>query len=162
MSPTPFSLVARPMRAALMVLLLAAPACSSADDGLTNPAPLDFVVARRHWTETAPAAYQYTLRHSCFCAPAATRPVVITVRDGQVESRRYADTGADVPADLASTFPTIDGLFDIIASAIAIDVAQTTVTYDPARGFPLTVALLGSPMIADDENFYGTSDFMVR
>jgi hypothetical protein len=149
------------MRLALTTLLLVLPACTSGD-GPTVSVRLNLAMARRRWSETAPAAYQYTLRHSCFCSPEVTRPVVITVRNGQVESRRYADTGADVPADLASIFPTIDGLFEIIASAIASDAAQTTVTYDPVRGYPVTMSFLGSPSVADDESFHTTSDFLVR
>ena len=158
----PSSPLPRRLRVALTTLLLVLPACGSNIVEPIDPIPLDFAVARDRWAQTAPAAYQYTLRRSCFCGPDATRGVVIVVRNGTVESRRYADTGADVAPNLASSFPTIDGLFVIILDSFVANPGQTTVTYDAARGIPVTIAILGSPMIADDESFYTTSDFIVR
>jgi hypothetical protein len=88
--------------------------------------------------------------------------VVVTVRNGQVESRRYEDTGADVPAEFAPAYPTVDGLFAVIEEAIAEQAAAVDVLYDAARGFPVSIQIDGSPMIADDEMFYGTRNFVVR
>jgi hypothetical protein len=153
-SPSP-----RRLRAVLPLLMMLVSA-SCGDGSVTGPSTL--IEAKQRWAQTAPAAYQITVSRACFCAVDVNRPVIVTVRDGQVESRRYADNGADVDPRIASAYPTVDELFAIIESAIARQAAQVDVTYDAARGFPVTVALDGAVGIADDEQFYGTRDFAVR
>jgi hypothetical protein len=135
---------------------------SCAGDRLTNAERHDLFAARRRWVEFGAASYQITVGRSCFCTVETTRPVIITVRNGQVESRRYEDTGLDVPAQIASAYPTVDGLFDIIDAAIAAHDERVDVLYDAGRGFPVSVEIDGAAMIADDEVFFGTRDFIVR
>jgi hypothetical protein len=149
------------LRAALPLLMLAVTSCSG-DVSTTSPVPIDLAAARRRWVQFAPAAYQITVGRSCFCGPDVTRAVVVMVRNGQVESRRYEDTGADVPAQIAPAYPTVDGLFDVIAEAIGQHAATVDVLYDASRGFPVSIEIDGSLMIADDEMFYGTRNFVVR
>jgi hypothetical protein len=152
---------ARLLRTVLPMLSLALASCSG-DLFTTRPERIDLAAARLRWAQSAPAAYQITVGRSCFCSPDVTRAVIVTVRNGQVESRRYEDTGADVPADIALAYPTVDGLFDVIDGAIGEQASMVDVLYDAARGFPVSIQIDGSPMIADDEMFYGTRNFVVR
>ena len=154
-----FTPSARHLRAALVLSLLATTSCDRSPTGLT---PTALSAAKRRWALTAPAAYQVTISHGCFCVPDVNRPVIVTVRDGQVQSRRYVDTGVDVDPRLASAFPAINELFGIIDDAIARHSERVDVTFDAARGFPITVAIDGAAGIADDESFYGTRDFIAR
>ena len=114
--------------------------------------------AERRWAATAPDAYEVTVGRSCFCGPAVTRSVVVRVRGGQVESRRYLDTGADVPADIAVAYPTVDALFAIIDDAEARGAAVVDARYDDAYGFPVSVYLDYSERIADEEQSYSMTN----
>jgi hypothetical protein len=153
--------LARLVRVALPTLVFALASCTG-DLFTTRPERIDLAAAKRRWAQVGPASYQITVGRSCFCTPETTRPVIVTVRNGQVESRRYEDTGADVPAQIASAYPSVDGLFDVIDEAIAEHDAVVDVHYDGSRGFPVSIQIDGSVMIADDELFYGTRDFAVR
>ncbi|NUO94194.1 MAG: hypothetical protein HOQ17_05265 [Gemmatimonadaceae bacterium] len=147
--------------AAFAMIMLAVASCSG--DGVTSSRQrLDLASAKQRWARFAPASYQITVGRSCFCTPETTRPVIVTVRNGQVESRRYEGTGADVPSQFAPAYPSVDGLFGVIDHAVAEHAATVDVLYDGARGFPVSIQIDGSPMIADDELYYGTRDFVVR
>ena len=153
--------LARLGRVALPSVMLLLASCSG-ELSTTRPERIDLAAAKRRWAQLGPASYQITVGRSCFCAPETTRPVVVTVRDGQVVSRRYEDTGVDVAAQAAAAYPAVDGLFDLIDEAIAEHDATVDVLYDAARGFPVSIQIDGSVMIADDELFVGTRSFVVR
>ena len=141
---------------ALAALLFQA-GCSA----ITGPES-DFARAQSQWASQRPFAYDYTVKLSCFCGSEATRAVVIVVRGDIVESRTYADNGAAVPAQYNSIFTTIDGMFARIAEAMDRNAAKVDVSYDPALGYPTSIALDGSVSIADDESWYTLTNFHVR
>jgi hypothetical protein len=145
-----------------LLVALALAACRVEGGSPTEPDGLELAMARLRWAQTAPEAYQITVSHSCFCPVEVVRPVIVTVRDGQVESRRYAETGAEVDPRFATAFPTVDELFGVIEGAIARHAERVDAVYDPARGFPISVVIDGSADIADDESFYSIRDFIVR
>ena len=68
-----------------------------------------------------------------------------------VTSRVYADDGTPVPAQHAESFPTVDGLFQLILDAIEDDADEIDVVYDPDTGVPLEIAIDFIEMAADDE-----------
>jgi hypothetical protein len=107
--------------------------------------------ARATWRARGPAGYTYVFRRICFCAPAATNPVVIQVRQRSVVSVRYEDTGAAVDPSLLPLYPTVEGLFEIVEEAIDQEAEVVEATYDPTLGYPTSITLDGSSMIADDE-----------
>lgn len=161
MSPTLLLLNLRCLRAASPTLALALVLMGG---GCTDSTAVqrDLAAAKRLWTQTAPAAYEVTIRHDCFCPREVTRPARLTVRNGQVESRRYLDTGTDVDPRYASSFPTIDELFAIIENANARGVDRLDATYDAVYGFPVSIAIDYSFAWADDEVDYDARDFVIR
>lgn len=150
------------LRFARIMLAAALAACSGDPESPTQPVGLELARAKLRWAQTAPAAYQVTVGLGCFCPVEIARPVVVAVRNGQAESRRYADTGADVDPRFATAFPTVDELFAVIERAIARHAERVDVVYDPLRGFPRSVAIDGASGTADDESFYSMQDFIVR
>src|SRR5919109_2652626 len=74
--------------------------------------------ARWRWAAQHPTSYSLTVARWCECLPAWTGPVVVVVRDGQVESRHYVSSGDPVPSALAEGFPTVEGLFARIDEAM--------------------------------------------
>ncbi|CAN5902062.1 hypothetical protein BH11GEM2_BH11GEM2_11420 [soil metagenome] len=98
---------------------------------------------------------------SCFCTTDALRAVTVSVTDGVVTRRVYADTGEPIPAS-NNTFSTVEALFDIIGSAIARHAQRVDVSYDPVRGVPSRISIDGSFQVADDEVWYSVRDFRAR
>ena len=146
----------RALAAALAACLLAAAA--ACDDGPTTPRD-ELRDARRRWEAARPAAYAFTFERLCFCPVELTRPTVVTVRGGAVESLRYVDGGGPVDPRFASAYPTIDGLFDAIAEALARPPASFSATYDPARGYPVRVDIDPIRDAVDEEVGYRVRDW---
>jgi hypothetical protein len=75
----------------------------------------------------------------------------VTVQNGVAVGRVYVDSGLDVPGAAAPSFPTVDGLFDILRDAIQAEADRIDVTYDPDLGVPLDFWIDYSEMAADEE-----------
>lgn len=138
--------------------LLFAVACSDASSPLSS----QDAVARARWAANRPASYQYTMTIGCFCITEVTRHVVVAVNGNAVVSRTYVDNGAPVPEQYSASFPSIDGLFDIVAAARAAHAARVDASYDATLGFPVSVCIDREAMAADDEISYGVSGFLAR
>jgi hypothetical protein len=108
--------------------------------------------ARARWGAAALAAYEYGYHKYCECHRESPPETTVTVRDGTVVAVRHrpAGTTTDVPAadKNLSYYWTVDGLFDLIASAQARGV-QVRAVYDTGLGFPREV------YIDYDANFIG-------
>jgi hypothetical protein len=152
--PVPVPSIACRVAIGLLALVLAA--CGSDGPTAVNT---NFVLARGRWALRGPATYQLTVARSCFCAPESTKPVVVTVVGGQVVSRRYVDGGADVPAGLASFFPSVDQLFAVIQDARSRDAATIDAEYDVADGHPISVFIDYVAQAADDELRFSVTGF---
>lgn len=147
----------RMYRLIAVVVLLPLGSC-----GLPTQAVSDLARARQRWEAGRPAAYDYTLRISCFCGGEITQPVVIVVRDNTVESRKYADTGEIVSEQWNSSFPSIDGLFDLVTSANARNAASLVAAYDASLGYPMSISIDYVANVADDEIAYTVTSFHAR
>ena len=140
-------------RLAVAALLTVLHGCTST----TAPIP-ELRVARLRWSERGPASYSITVARSCECLVESSAPVVVTVRKGAVESRRYESTGAPVPAEYAELFPPVEGLFEIIHSAQRDGAARIAVSYDRDYGYPSRIEIDFHRMYVDDEITYLARD----
>jgi Family of unknown function (DUF6174) len=131
--------------------------CSS-----STQATSELTVARQRWEAGRPSAYDYTLGLSCFCPTEITRSVVIVVNGNTVESRKYADTGETVAANYNASFPSLDGLFDVLVQSSARKPAVFDATYHPSLGYPTRVAIDFAFNTADDEMWYTITNFHAR
>jgi len=147
--------------ASLTFACLAAAVTVGACDGPTAP-ERKLQAARLKWEHTRPAAYTYTVALYCFCPQEGSGPVIVSVRDGVVESRTYVNSGAAVAPTYADYFPTIDGLFEVIEDARRQGAYAINVTYDPARGFPVVISIDYERATADDELTYRATNFQPR
>jgi hypothetical protein len=132
------------------VTLLFAAACSSKATG-----PEAFESARTRWVEHGPASYSMVVARQCECLPGAAGPTTVTVRNGIVESRRYVASGADVPAEFATAYPTVPEMFAMIEDATRSGVRPIDVRYAPL-GYP-TRFVFGDPAVDAPVTF--VSDF---
>lgn len=118
--------------------------------------------ARGRWEDRGPAAYRITLFRSCECLAEMTGPVVIEVRDGQVDTRTYTFNGETPGPTYDDIFVGVEGLFDLIADAISQDAARVEVTYHPILGYPERIAIDYHARYVDDEVTYTLTDFQWR
>jgi hypothetical protein len=143
------------LAAALLTFTLAA--CRSA----TAP-ERDLALARARWAQHGPASYSITVGRSCECLPEMMGPVVVTVRNGVIESRHFTRDGGAVPAEYVELFPSVEGLFGIIERARREGAAQLDVSYDPTLGYPVRIAIDWHATHVVDEVTYQASDLLPR
>lgn len=141
----------------LHIVLVAAAALAACGDGTRPIAELARAQAR--WVDHGPSSYSITILRGCECLPEMSGPVVVVVREGRVESRRYVPSGGPVDATFEDLFPTVDGLFGLIADAAQQDSARLEVTYHPTLGYPTSIVIDYHPVYVDDEVYYYISNF---
>jgi len=113
--------------------------------------------ARARWEGAALRSYRFHYDRTCFCLPAANGPAVVTVRDGVVTNVELLQSSETIGEPILAEFPTIEDLFDLIATAIDGGWDKLEVEYDEALGFPTTLAVDPSTTTADDEAWYNLS-----
>ncbi len=95
--------------------------------------------------------YHFRLERSAFAPLSAIRPTINNVApDGTVDDV-FADTFQPVPDDYSQANASIDSLFDIIQNAIDSGADNIQVNYDPISGYPTSIFIDYSTLIADEE-----------
>ncbi len=141
-------------RQPLMALALSIAVASAAGCGVLGPDEeqrSELERAEDRWAAARPQAYRYAVRRLCFCGPDAIGPVRVSVVGSVATDRFYVGSGEPVPGDLASLFPSVDGLFDILRDAIGRDAHRIDVTYDPETGVPTDLRIDYRENVADEE-----------
>ena len=115
---------------------------------------------RARWNAAGIMNYRYTLFREAFAPPALTAPVVVEVRNGVVVSRKYEATGQPAPVTHSSWWPSLDGLFDLVANAYA-NGDEVFVQYHGTLGFPVFGNIDPNPGLADDESKFTASGFTI-
>ena len=130
---------------------IAAVVFGCADDGVDLDAMRDLARQHARWEAVGPPSYVYAMEWLCFCPAEYRGPVRITVYDGVAVQRVFVESGEPVPEDVASGFPTVDGLFERLVSAMEDGAHRVDVTYDPDLGMPLEFWIDHRENVADDE-----------
>jgi len=98
--------------------------------------------ARARWQSAALPAYEYGYHKYCECHRESPPETIVTVTGGSVTRVRHRPAGSDVEVPAADKnfqyYWTVDGLFELIASALERGV-QVRASYDAALGFPREV-----------------------
>lgn len=105
----------------------------------------ELAAARSLWEQRGPADYDFTYDVSCFCAFVGRAEV--EVRGGEVVRATDVATGEALNADW---FPTIEALFDQIASLLDLGADRHEVVYDAELGYPRS-AFVDVFQMADEE-----------
>jgi hypothetical protein len=103
------------------------------------------------WARARPASYSFELRRHCFCAPAGLGPVLVVVDGDVVVGRTYVSGGGPVPGGVADAFPSIEGLFALLADAYERDAHRVDVSYQAVTGAPLEIWIDYDEAVADEE-----------
>ena len=138
--------------------ILAAAALWACDSPVGPADPAQLEEARALWLSRGSRSYTYELSKQCFCVLSG-RWIRVTVEDGSVLSAEYVDSKTTVEPALLSYLPSIPDLFDLIADALARQVASFGASYDPTYGYPASIAIDYSALVADDEVGYSVRAF---
>lgn len=117
---------------------------------------------RRKWESKSVKNYEYEFQRICFCLPASTRRVKITVREGVAENIRRADSGDAVDKAQYELYYTVDQLFDYIQAAIDKKAHLVKVSYDHELGYPTLVEIDHIKNAIDDEMRFKTGKLVVE
>ena len=117
---------------------------------------------RRKWAEKAIKNYQYEFQRICFCPPAYTKLVKLTVGNGVVENVQYAETGEAVDKSRYEHYMTVEALFDYIQAAIDRKAHAIKVQYDAELGYPTSVEIDYLQYAVDDEMRFKTGKLVVE
>ena len=130
-----------------------------------NPKPLSALqqlqTAQALWQQKQPEHYAFTLKRSCFCPPEFNKPIEVRVYRGVIQQATLLPDGKPLPADRKNDAMTVEDLFKMIQDAIAGKAESVEVKYDAQYGFPTSISIDRSRMIADEEVYIATSDFKV-
>lgn len=121
---------------------------------LTGPSDRDRLeAARARWASHGlHQSYSFDFQRSCFCGyPGALPPTGVEVILGAVAFANDRATGAPLGAEALATIPTVEGLFDLIETAIREHAAEVRVRYDPEHGAPLEIWIDRIRHAIDDE-----------
>jgi hypothetical protein len=123
-----------------------------AASGASADAQLDD--ARARWRSAAFSSYEYGYHKYCECHRDSPPETIVTIRDGKVVGVRHRPSGTatEVPAAEKNFdyYWTVDGLFDLIASAQTRG-AQVRAQYDAALGFPREIYIDYDAELIGDE-----------
>ena len=134
--------------ATLAVLALAG-GCSDAN------APMnELSAAEARWASYGPASYDLTIASTCFCTPAMSGPVLVSVRNGVVVSRTYVETGQPVIVEFSDRFPDVNGLFLKIRRLMEDGAQAVDAEYDPVTGYPRQIGIDRDAMPLDGGTLY--------
>ena len=118
---------------------------SNSDAGL-------LVEAQARWAGLNLGDYDFRMSWQCFCDSDFRAPVDLEVRGGEITGGVYApDSALTTVVDL-SRYETVDGLFDLIADAIAQEAHSIQATYHPEHGYPESVFIDYSLHTVDEES----------
>ena len=128
-------------------------ACSTGPTGTWRD---ELARAQDRWASHGVTQYVIRIQRSCFCGG----PLDVEVRvNGANVSRIDRATGDPIAPQFALAFPTVLGLFQVIAEQIDLPAASLTVSYDPTYGYPLSIVADPIGNAVDDEFGYTISEF---
>ena len=143
----------RPPIRLLAFLVVAASAAACSDLGPQDELLQNVRNARAQWNATRLDPYTYGLYRICDCTAEMAGPVTVLVQGIDAVGWTYQD-GSAVPVSLRSSFPSVDGLLDLIEDAIRAGAWDVTVQYDAATGVPIQLRIDYDQFDFEDEVSY--------
>lgn len=112
------------------------------------------------WRASDKTNYRFSFSVTCLCDDATSDPITVVVRESTHVRARTATTNELVDiADYPAVPPTIDALFEALASSLRAYPDSIDVTYDPIYGVPLEIRIDRDRDLAGDEIGYYLRQF---
>ena len=95
---------------------------------------------RKKWDSEMASNYQFSFQWSCYCTMDFVAQVNITVLENRIHSAAYVDGDVSIPLEVAiERYEAMDGLFDLLQSAIDENAYTISANYHPDLGYPIEV-----------------------
>lgn len=152
--------VERALKTVPLLFLVLAAACGGALQGNQTGNPVAPSVSGQEltlsqawtlWQQHDIRHYRYRIIRQCFCLPAYTRPMWVTVAAGEVTGATYVDDRSPVPAKVVGQLRTVEEWFGKIAQAKDGSFHRIKLSFDHTLGFPREIWMDRSERVADDE-----------
>lgn len=123
----------------------------------------EFLGHQEKWDALQDEDYSFDLSISCFCIQSSYGPVTVVVKGDTVNALLNVNTGLDLIDETDSTlvfakwknlYPSIDGLFEVVESAIDDNADKLEVSYDETFGYPNSIDIDWYKNAVDDEIGY--------
>ena len=95
---------------------------------------------RKTWDSQMASNYQFNFRWSCYCTMDFVAEVNITVRENRIQGAAFVEGDVPIPLDAAiERYKVMDGLFDLLQSAINENAHTIAAKYHLEMGYPTEV-----------------------
>ena len=95
---------------------------------------------RKKWDSEMASNYQFYFQWSCYCTMDFVAEVNITVIENRIQGAAFVEGGVPIPLDAAiKRYKVMDGLFDLLQSAIDDNAHTISAKYHPELGYPTEV-----------------------
>ena len=115
-------------------------------------------VNRANWNDAGISSYQYHYRPICFCF-FQYFSVTVQVNNGVVVAA-YDENEKPIPAEELYLFHTMEGIFDLLQSAMDSDAASIDASFDSSLGYPISGDIDYLEFAVDDEFGFIVNDFL--
>jgi len=95
---------------------------------------------RKMWGSQMASNYEFNFQWSCYCTMDFVAEAKIGVRGSRINGADFVEGNVPIPLDLANVrYKTVDGLFDLLQSAIDENAHTISAKYHPELGYPTEV-----------------------
>ena len=95
---------------------------------------------RKMWDSQMASNYRFNFQWSCYCTMDFVAEVNISVRENRIHGAVLVEGNLPIPLDAAiERYKVMDGLFDLLQSAIDENAHTITARYHPELGYPTEV-----------------------
>ena len=115
----------------------------------------------KKWSSIKKTNYEYTFQLTCYCAQEITRPVRISVLEGEVEEVEYTGSGQQADITKFEYYLKTERLFKIIQDAIDRKAQRIDVSYHSEFGYPKSVYIDYKKSMIDDEIRFEVEDLVI-
>ena len=107
---------------------------------------------RKKWDSEMASNYQFNFQWFCYCSMDFVAEVNITVRENRIHSAAYVEDDVPIPLDVAiERYHTIDGLFNLLQSAVDANAHTISAEYHSELGYPTQVRIDYERRTVDEE-----------
>ena len=118
---------------------------------------------RKKWDSEMVSNYQFDFQWSCYCIVDFVAQVNITVRDNQIHSAAFVEGDVPIPHDIAiERYQAMDGLFDLLQSAIDANAHTISAKYHFDLGYPTEVWIDYEERTADEERGFSIHNLILE
>jgi len=134
----------------------------------TSSIPEELTASEKLWKAQGLKDYDFTLERQAFAPEEWRGPVNIQVRNGVAVSVTYVSSGEAATEDKFDNADTIDKLFTMLKNAYSgkgnfdQKADNIEVTYNAQMGYPATLFIDVSQMMADEEQGYTVTNLIAR